>query len=418
MNDWWDAWLDQSDADSNFDVDVLEADLPDGFFAGVDDLDRQTIEANIEDSADGQKIRFHCEMIMYGRAHGDGNPYLPGWADNGGNSVLANGRPVEGDLVITPGHRVDSVAGHLPTEGRRLRVSGVLAFDHGHGEEGVDRGVEIHPVYAVDFIDARVTDDLSGAWATSDGGTCYVRQLYDDVWFFWSRPYRDFAYSTVFRGTRNGNQVSGEWIDVPYGDRTESGRLALTLDPGTLRFTPDRGSAFAGIVWEKLYDSAGLVCPPARVELATRPEATCQGIVVASVPLTVLARLVPHRPAGPVSWEAEGVEGTTTAAGDFLVGETPPRGTRFAVVATVTADDGCVYRNRISLTSGSIDDVDLALRICEIERELQRYLHSIYPPLPWIPPGTAGRFSSAQLRTIADLVGSLRDLTAQFEQGR
>ena len=89
-----------------------------------------------------QPPRLHCEMIMYGVTPAD-TGYIrvyPGWADHDGNSVLVNGKPVNG--LISLGGTVpdddsvrtfDGLGGHLlAPDGSYVRISGVLVLDCGH----------------------------------------------------------------------------------------------------------------------------------------------------------------------------------------------------------------------------------------------------------------------------------------------
>jgi hypothetical protein len=186
------------------------------------------------------------EAVMYGRPGtcDDGNvspvngglSMLPGWADLFSNSVLINGRPMNGlfersppiptcnfsepcpflngvtpdNYLVVPagiqlGNLLLSAYGNGQVDangnvgkglGTYLRVTGALVLDCGHGisnacydddpdEIGDHSNQEIHPIYSIDVINSpyRPEDinipgrtDLSGTYGGSDGSTYYLRQ--------------------------------------------------------------------------------------------------------------------------------------------------------------------------------------------------------------------------------------------------
>jgi hypothetical protein len=186
------------------------------------------------------------EEVMYGRPGtcDDGNvspvngglSMLPGWADLFSNSVLINGRPMNGlfersppiptcnfaepcpfldgvtpdnYLVVPAGIQLGNLLlsaygnGQIDANGNvgeglgtYLRVTGALVLDCGHGisnacydddpdEIGDHSNQDIHPIYSIDIInfpyrpeDINISGrtDLSGTYGGSDGSTYYVRQ--------------------------------------------------------------------------------------------------------------------------------------------------------------------------------------------------------------------------------------------------
>src|SRR5207253_866522 len=65
--------------------------------------------------------------------------------------------------------------------------------------------------------------DLSGVWTADDGGTYYVREFQNEVWWLgWSPTssndfHKGIAFSNVFQGVISGDTITGEWADVPRG---------------------------------------------------------------------------------------------------------------------------------------------------------------------------------------------------------
>jgi hypothetical protein len=293
-----DAFSDPPDGDIHFDVvvDRTRLDLspgPDWFHNPRDvqaRLDRPTALNNL-----------HAELLMYGRqadadnCSGNVPTLLPGWADINGNSVLLDGRPLNGNqqpnnVVIQTNTRIfhhenDSCQvislgpwriGWNPNDsgdrvvkpGQGVRITGVLAFD-----EHDDPAVEIHPVYSVDFIQdfsrRRPGADLTGVWAATDVGTYYIRQIGNTVWWLGLSRDQGRTFANIFRGTIQGNAIAGEWTDVPIGRFLNNGALtlrgALCINPSCDTAVPvpqanrlgtstTSNGIFGGYSWEKLYD--------------------------------------------------------------------------------------------------------------------------------------------------------------------
>jgi hypothetical protein len=209
----------------------------------------------------------HCEIIMYGRQAGKDNcagnvaPLLPGWMENGANSVCVDGRPINGFVNVFPGAPARIFNRSLP-QGTRVRVSGVLALDcHGGDCQEHDVGennVELHPVYALDIIQPTTRADLTGVWGASDVGTYYVRQVGDAVWWLGLSQDRGRTFANVFRGVLTANQagtfIAGDWADVPLGLILQNGSLTLRAPNfATLDVIEGRGG-FGARRWEKLLD--------------------------------------------------------------------------------------------------------------------------------------------------------------------
>ena len=195
---------------------------------------------------DGGSAFLHIEGLQYGRAGTCDNPQdptygydslLPGWSDSNGNSMLVNGRPVNGYLQLpnplstcdfyqpcplfsdnTSVLIGDAGNGQYDqiTSGSYLRVIGTLVLDCGHGlsspcyDELItdpndpwywvqyyyvanNQNQEIHPIYSLDIINYPFRPDdvlvvnrvnLTGTWAGSDGSTYYVRQIGNTIWMF------------------------------------------------------------------------------------------------------------------------------------------------------------------------------------------------------------------------------------------
>ena len=217
---------------------------------------------------------FHCEAAMFGREndadHCAGTPsiLLPGWHESAGNSVLANGRPINGSFVerVQPPPVTLSFAGpggkpvNL-TPGAVARVTGVVADDHGHEDEVPP---EIHPVYAIDIVEdfgARRPDanvNLTGAWHGTDVGTYYLRQIGNTLWWLGLSRDQGRTFANVFHGTITGNVIEGDWVDVPMGagGALSGGSLTIIGEAVSTELVKiSQSRVFGASAWTKLYDT-------------------------------------------------------------------------------------------------------------------------------------------------------------------
>jgi hypothetical protein len=74
--------------------------------------------------------------------------------------------------------------------------------------------------------------DLTGRWDCDDGGTYYIRQIGDEVW--WTGKSGEpkgtkKAFANVFHGMISGNHIKGSWADDPAGEARGSGTLTLEI---------------------------------------------------------------------------------------------------------------------------------------------------------------------------------------------
>ena len=242
--------------------------------------------------------KFHTETIMFGRTNNEDdcratpNMLLPGWMETEGNSVLFNGQPVDGNVVrvtigVSPGQppapptvgfRVIGANGIPVTvalrAGMRVRVTGVVNLDeHAEGPPDFRGGPEVHPVYAIDvlqdFRQPRADTDLTGVWHGNDGGTYYLRQLGNEIWWLGLSRDQGRTFANVFHGTTAPDAlnvtISGEWADIPVGvGGARSGGHAIlvglavagegTGSLATVLSAVERTGGFGGSGWQKLYD--------------------------------------------------------------------------------------------------------------------------------------------------------------------
>jgi hypothetical protein len=234
---------------------------------------------NFRNKLDRQNM-LHIESIMYGGTTecGDGSAtsfLLSGWQQPGATGVLLNGVPIGGQINFidrdASSSRVTAILGRQIEFNSRVRVTGILVLDCGHGllhncdEDNADtQNQEIHPMFALDFVqDFRLPRPLAlltGVWSADDAGTYYVREVDNTVWWLGLSVDEGRTFANVFRGTLQNGQVSGQWADVPLGQTSNAGTIAVTDGAGGLTTAWKRISetgGFSGASWDKLYDVGG-----------------------------------------------------------------------------------------------------------------------------------------------------------------
>jgi hypothetical protein len=99
---------------------------------------------------------------------------------------------------------------------------------------------------------------LTGMWRADDGGTYYLRQIGNILWWNGMSGGNDgFTFNNVFRGTitSSTNTITGEWADVPRGTVMGYGTLNLKVVSSTLvQKVSQAGSGFGATTWQKLPD--------------------------------------------------------------------------------------------------------------------------------------------------------------------
>lgn len=90
---------------------------------------------------------------------------------------------------------------------------------------------------------------LSGYFRANDGGLYLIRAAGSTIWWLGKSADDGASWTNVFKGTRNGNIITGQWADLNEG---ASGTGALTLRV-TKNFQLVRinavGSGFGGTRW-------------------------------------------------------------------------------------------------------------------------------------------------------------------------
>jgi len=402
----------------NIDVDMTY--LPTDLYVGMSP-DHQNEVA--------QKLPWvHPEMIMFsGKDNSTSNKpteLLPGWAQTGGNSILLNGRPLNANVAINSSVSASQICGITPEVFGNVRVTGAMVIDKNH-----DHPLEIHPVYAFDFINASNRQDIRGVWGDQNGNTYYVHNVFGTIWMLITRPFRDHTFAAVFRGLLSGSPstlvsgktAEGDWITVPYGMQDGSGDMSLVVGADALTMKVSGDSPVARLELRKLYDVQDHPCPPLGTLSITAvnpspcvfPE-TEGGTLV----FGISTPLPPGVFSAAYQWTASvGVPGDDSLP-TFQVSNLPAAGTMVTVSVQLTINNACVYQGSRSFITHSQVESQWLEEICQLKRRLEKTIQQIIDQSIFPRPGDPlSREQSIDLamqeiqeldRTIAELKRNLK----------
>lgn len=93
--------------------------------------------------------------------------------------------------------------------------------------------------------------DMTGIWSCNDGGTYYVRQLGNNVW--WYGESSNGQWSNIFHGALDGDWLEGLWLDVPKGRDRDNGAMRLHIDSiNEFHRDSKSGDDFGGSQWRRI----------------------------------------------------------------------------------------------------------------------------------------------------------------------
>jgi hypothetical protein len=96
------------------------------------------------------------------------------------------------------------------------------------------------------------TVDLTGVWSCDDGGTYYIRQSGDSIWWFGEPSTNPGDWSNVASGTVRDSTVNLVWSDVPKGCTLNKGTLVLSVLSKDKLTATEKTSGFGGSTWTRI----------------------------------------------------------------------------------------------------------------------------------------------------------------------
>jgi hypothetical protein len=103
-----------------------------------------------------------------------------------------------------------------------------------------------------------VAADVTGRWRSDDGGTYFVRQIGDEVWWYGESGDGARGWANVLHGTIDGRIITATWADVPRGSAQSSGTITLFVDGDTIERRSGSGG-FGGTRWTRLVGDAAVL---------------------------------------------------------------------------------------------------------------------------------------------------------------
>jgi hypothetical protein len=92
---------------------------------------------------------------------------------------------------------------------------------------------------------------LTGIWSADDGATYFISEVGNVIWWAGLGPNGGYSFTNVFRGSRKGNSIEGDWADVPRGRGMQNGTLSVSVEShNELRKRAYTGN-FSGNVWTR-----------------------------------------------------------------------------------------------------------------------------------------------------------------------
>jgi hypothetical protein len=381
MNHWYDAddiFVTQEDADLTCHVNVDTSYLPDDLYDGLTSEQSLLIDERIS--------YLHPEMIMFAGSDNTDAPsqLLPGWAQTGANSVLVNGRPLNANVVITKPATSPQIAGMNQAVGDKVRVTGTMVLDTDHNPP---IPFELHPVYAIDFINATNTTDISGVWGDQNGNTFYIHTVFDTVWMLIMRPLRDRTVAAVFRGNLVGNTATGDWVAIPYGNVTSFGNdMSLVIGSNALQLSIAGHNPWATENLIKLYDVPGHPCPLITHSIQLVNQASCEYPEVEGATVVYSVTLSPftHDPFTTYAWTTDGGVPGNSSQATFQVSDLPRAGSEVTITVQVTLSGTCSYQATRQFTVLSQARAEELQHMCQtlhrVERDVQQVINQSVAP--------------------------------------
>ena len=96
-------------------------------------------------------------------------------------------------------------------------------------------------------------NDMDGAWTCNDGGTYYIQEIGGKIAWFGEGGLNSSGkphFANVGIGTRSGNTINIDWVDVPKCSLKGSGHLVLRINNAN-EIVKTSSSSFGGSTWTR-----------------------------------------------------------------------------------------------------------------------------------------------------------------------
>jgi hypothetical protein len=92
--------------------------------------------------------------------------------------------------------------------------------------------------------------NLSGVYKCNDGGTYYVRQSGNQLWWY-GESGDGVGWTNVFKGTIRGSEIRGDWADVPKGNNQGGGVMIVRATSSGRFISTYKTGGFSGSEWTR-----------------------------------------------------------------------------------------------------------------------------------------------------------------------
>ncbi|MCP4347998.1 MAG: TIR domain-containing protein [Desulfobacterales bacterium] len=95
--------------------------------------------------------------------------------------------------------------------------------------------------------------DITGIWECNDGGTYYITQINDKIFWYGEQRHDMSKFCNVAFGNARGNEITIEWADVPKGKNQYFGNMVLQVlnNASRIKVVKKEGGMFSGNIWDK-----------------------------------------------------------------------------------------------------------------------------------------------------------------------
>lgn len=94
-----------------------------------------------------------------------------------------------------------------------------------------------------------VSTSIEGKFVANDKGTYWLRVNGPTIWWIGLSPDNGQSWSNVFKGTRKGDKVSGQWADMGDGARALGTMVLKVTANNQLEKVAADGDTFGAAVW-------------------------------------------------------------------------------------------------------------------------------------------------------------------------
>lgn len=98
-------------------------------------------------------------------------------------------------------------------------------------------------------IECPVSTSIEGKFVANDKGTYWLRVGGNTVWWIGLSPDNGQTWSNVFKGTRKGDKVTGQWADTGDGARALGSMVLKVTANNQLEKIAADGDTFGAAVW-------------------------------------------------------------------------------------------------------------------------------------------------------------------------